>query len=223
MDNPKAKNIVILLTELVAIFLMAFNLLPREASLFLTGLLIFYFLFSPLEDSLWVFIASIPLFVALPLTESFDSMANWRILLAVLFLVMSFKQGLSVSLVKKSGRWKIKEKLKHYPVEYLTGLFLLIACLSLFVAGDVWTGLKKILFLVNLLLIFVIIRNLTAKKKEIIFKIFSAIKVAIGLTLGIGLLQLAIVFFVNLHQFWHFWDRHIINLSYGQSLNNLWS
>jgi len=35
------KNIVILLTELTAIFLMVFNVLPREASLFVVGLLIF--------------------------------------------------------------------------------------------------------------------------------------------------------------------------------------
>ena len=46
------KNLVILLTEITAILLMVFNILPRELSWFLTGLLIFYFIFSPLEDSL---------------------------------------------------------------------------------------------------------------------------------------------------------------------------
>ena len=84
MNSSKAKNIVILLTELTVIFLMVFGIIPREASLFLTGLLIFYFIFAPLKDSLWVFIASIPLFVALPITENFDYMSNWRILLSSL-------------------------------------------------------------------------------------------------------------------------------------------
>ena len=98
---------------------MVFNLAPREAALFLTGLLIFYFIFSPLEDSLWVFIASIPLFVALPVTEGFDTMANWRILLAVLFLVLFFRKGLSIGLVKNnSGQWRIKENFKHYTHGY---------------------------------------------------------------------------------------------------------
>jgi hypothetical protein len=77
--TTRIKNLIILFTELVVVFLMVLSVLPRETGLFLTGLLIFYFIFSPLEDSLWVFIASLPLFVALPITENFDSMANWRI------------------------------------------------------------------------------------------------------------------------------------------------
>jgi O-antigen ligase len=223
---------------------MVFNILPREMGLFLTGLLIFYFIFSPLADSLWVFIASIPLFVALPITESFDSMANWRILLAVLFLVWFFRTIILRELVRETegsrgliasfsrffaslrmtfGRWKLKENLKHYLMEYLVGIFLLIGCLSLLVADDVWAGVKKLLFIINIFLLFIIIRNLAAKNKEIIFRIVGAIKVAIGLTLGIGFLQLIMAFFVNLHQFWHFWDRNVINVFYGQNLSNLLS
>ena len=202
------KNLIIILTELAAIFFMVFNILPRELSFFITGLLVFYFIFSPLEDSLWVFIASIPLFVALPITESFDSMANWRILLAILFLVMFFKSGISI---------------KRYRAEYLAGIFLLIGCLSLLIADDVWVGVKKLLFIINIFLLYIVIRNLVAKNKEIIFKIVGAIKVAIGLTLGIGFLQLIMIFFVNLHQFWHLWDRNVINIFYGQNLSNLLS
>jgi len=155
------KNIVILLTELTAIFLMVFNVLPREASLFVVGLLIFYFIFSPLEDSLWVFIASIPLFVALPITENFDTMASWRILLAVLFLVLFFKQGIS---------WRLKSNFKYYQAEYLTGIFLLIMIASLFIADDVFIGIKKILFLVNIFLLYIIIRNIIHRNKNVLPK-----------------------------------------------------
>jgi len=224
MNSSKTKNLVILLTEFAAIFLMAFNILPRETGLVVTGILIFYFIFSPLEDSLWVFIASIPLFVALPITESFDTMANWRILLTVLFLVLFFRHGISISLVKNTlGHWKLKEKLKHYRIEYLAGIFLLIGCLSLLVADNVWVGIKKLLFLINIFLLYIIIRNLVAKNREIIFKIIGAIKVAIGITLGVGFLQLIMVFFINLHQFWYLWDRNVISVFYGQALSNLLS
>ncbi len=224
MNDSKAKNLVIILTELAAIFLMVFNILPRETGLVMTGILIFYFIFSPLEDSLWVFIASIPLFVALPITESFDTMANWRILLTVLLTVLFFRSGISIGLTKDAfGRWKLKEKLKHYRAEYLTGIFLLIGTLSLLAADNVWVGIKKLLFLINIFLLYIIIRNLAAKNREIIFKIIGAIKVAIGITLGIGFLQLIMVFFVNLHQFWHLWDRNVINVFYGQALSNLLS
>jgi len=209
------KNIVILLTELVAIFLMVFNVLPRELGLFITGLLIFYFIFSSLEDSLWVFIASIPLFVALPITESFDTMANWRILLIVLFLVLFFKQGISIKLIKNN--------FKYYQFERLTGIFLLIAIASLFVADDLFIGVKKIIFLINIFLLYIIIRNLIYRNKEVLPKIINAMKVAIGLVLGVGFLQLIMVFFMNLHKFWYLWDRNVISVFYGIDLSNLLS
>lgn len=215
MNKLKIDNLIILLTEIVAILLMVFNVLPRELALFLTGLLIFYFIFSPLEDSLWVFIASIPLFVALPITKSFDTLANWRILLIVLFLVLFFKQGISL-------KW-FKQKFKYYQVEYLGGIFILLACLSLLVADNIWVGLKKIIFLINAFLLYIIIRNLADRNKEIINRVISALKVAVGIVLGVGFLQLIMVFFVNLHQFWYLWDRRVINVFYGLDLSNLLS
>jgi len=226
-NQSMAKNLVILLAEITVIFLMIFNVFPREAGLFITGLMIFYFIFSPIEDSLWVFIASIPLFVALPITENLDTLANWRILIIVLFLVLFFRKGISISLIKTiSGRWKLKENLKHYQWEYLIGIFLFIAGLSLFPAVNVWVGIKKIIFLVNAFLLYIIIRNLINKNKEkerIIQKIIEGIKVAIGLVLGIGFIQFFSVFFVTLSNFWLFWARHIINVFYGESLSNLLS
>lgn len=218
------KNIVIILTELTAIFLMIFNILPREASLFITGIMVFYFLFSPIEDSLWVFIASIPLFVALPFTETFDTMANWRILITVLFLVIFFKKGISIGLEKNDfGRWKLKEKFKHYQSEYLIGIFMLISIISLFVADNIFIGIKKIIFFINVFLLYIIIRNLALRNNALLMKIINAMKVALGFVLGIGFLQLVMVFFINLHQFWYLWDRNVINVFYGIDLSNLLS
>ncbi|OPL12044.1 MAG: hypothetical protein AVO34_02190 [Firmicutes bacterium ML8_F2] len=222
--KENSKNLIILLTEIAVIFLMVFKVAPLEASLFLTGLMVFYFIFSKVEDSLWVFIASIPLFVALPITESFDSMANWRILLTVLLLVIFFKHGLSIKLTKgRFGKWKIKEKFRHSQMEYLTGIFFLIGVISLIAADNLFIGIKKILFIVNILFLFIIIRNLAYRNKKVISKIISALKTAIGITLGVGFLQLAMVFFINLHQFWYLWDRNVINVFYGQELSNLLS
>jgi len=208
------KNIVILLTESAVIFLVVFNILPREASLIVAGIMIFYFIFSPVEDSLWVFIASIPLFIALPITESFDSMASWRILLSVLFLVLFFKSGISINLVKTKQGWKL---------EFLIGIFLLIGFLSLFVALDFVSGFKKLLFLINAFLLFIIIRNVAYKNKEAIFKIISALKVAVGLVLVLGFVQLFSTFFIRLYKFWGFWAEQVIPAFYGQAMGNLLS
>ena len=210
------KNFVILFTEIIFILLMVFGIFPREASLFITGLLIFYFIFSPLEDSLWVFIASIPLFVALPINENFDTLANWRILVVILFLVWFFKQWSHLAI-----RWPDTFGHRMAKWEYLSLIFLGISFLSLFVAEDVWVGLKKIIFLVNAFLIYIVIRNLAIKNKEVIPKIFSAIKVAIGIVLGVGFFQLLMVFFVNLHQFWYLWTYNVTDVFYGKALSYL--
>jgi len=184
----------------------------------------FYFIFSPLEDSLWVFIASIPLFVALPIKEGFDTLANWRILSIVLFLVLFFRYGISINLIKDSfGKWRLKEKFEHYRMEYLSLIFIAISFISILVAENAWIGLKKIIFLINASLIYIIIRNLAFRNKNIFNKIYNAVKVAIGITLGAGFLQLIIVFFINLHQFWYLWDLHVINVYYGQALSDLLS
>jgi O-antigen ligase len=77
--------------------------------------------------------------------------------------------------------------------------------------------------LINIFLLFVIIKNLAAKSKEVVFKIIEAMKIAIGLALAIGFVQLLIVFFVPLHTFWQFWARQVIPVFYGQALSHLLS
>jgi len=214
-----SKNLVIWLVELTAVFLSAIGLIPREAVLFVTGLMVFYFICAPLDDALWLFVASIPLFAALPITESFDQMANWRILLIVLFLVLFFKVGISVSIKEK----KLKENTSHFPMAYLTVAFLAIGGISLFAATDIWTGIKKIIFLVNAFLLYLIIRNFSERNPHFIGKLIGAAKVAIGTVLTVGFVQLIAVFFAPLHTFWYFWSNNVINTFYGQSLGTLLS
>ena len=223
MIDLKAKKIVILITEILAIFLMVFHVLPYDLSLFLTGLLIFYFIFSPLEDSLWIFIASIPLFVALPVSESFDTMANWRILLALLFLVMFFKLGPFKLIKDYFGKDKLKKFFKSCQLESLAIIFLLIGLISLLAAENPWVGFKKILFLVNALLLYIIIKKIAVRNKELPLKVIGAMKVAFGITLAVGFIQLIITFLVPLFPFWQFWARGVIPAFYGQALSNLLS
>ena len=224
MNKDKITFYIILIVEILAVVLASLGILEREVVLVMTGLLIFYFIFSKVEDSLILFILSIPLFVALPISDGFDTMANWRILLAVLFLCLFFKQGLSIKIIKdKLGHLKIKEKFKHYPMEYLIGLFLMISVLSLFVATDVTVGIKKILFLVNIFLLYIIIRNVIAHNKKMTTKIIKAGAVAGIISLIVGYSQLISVFLTSLYNFWQWWARNVISVFYGFDLTKLLS
>ncbi|HEB01510.1 MAG TPA: O-antigen ligase domain-containing protein [Candidatus Portnoybacteria bacterium] len=212
---------IVFLFELIIVILISTGVLPREAALTLTGVLLFYIIFSSLEDSLVLFIASIPLYLALPVTDAFDSMANWRILLAVLFLGLIFKQGLSIRIIKdKLGNLKIKEKFKHYLMECLAGVFLVIAVLSLFVATDLMVGIKKILFLINIFLLYIIVRNL-ARNRKTILRIIKAGTIAGVISLTIGYWQLISIFLTPLYNFWQWWAKNVISAFYGIDLSKL--
>jgi len=117
---------LIFVIEVVVIILASLGLIPRQAILFLTGLMILFVIFAPLEDALWLVTASIPLYVALPITKSFDTMASWRILIAILFLCLFFKQGVSLNLIRNAqGKIRVRENLKHYGLEYFILFFLI--------------------------------------------------------------------------------------------------
>ena len=221
MKNEKAKFYIILAIEILTVVLASVGIVEREAVLIMTGLLVFYFIFSKVEDSLILFIVSIPLFVALPIT-GYDSMANWRILLVVLFLCLFFKQGISIKIIRdKFGKLRLKEKFKHYPMEYLVIPFLVISVLSLFVATDLVVGIKKILFLINIVLLYIVIRNVIARNKEMAPKIIKAGAAAGVISLIIGYSQLISVFLTPLYNFWQWWAKNVISVFYGINLSKL--
>lgn len=209
--------------EIITVLLAATGLIPREAILFWTGLAVFFMIFSPVKDSLWLVIASIPLSAALPLADSFDTLANWRVLIAVLFLCLFFKEGISLRLVKDdAGQSRLKETLKHYAAEYLAAGFLLVGALSALVADHPVLAVKKLLFLINIFLLFVVIRN-RARRPEEVVAIWRAAAVGAISSLAVALIQFTAVLFVPLIEFWQFWAGRVINFFYGQGLSELLS
>jgi len=215
---------LIYISEIVAVVLASLGFAPRETILFWTGLAIFYILFSPLEDSLWLIVASIPLYVALPLSDSFDTMANWRILLIVLSICLFLKQGFSLkNLVKKDGWLKIKENLRNFSwFEASVAGFLFWGLLSLLVANYPVLVLKKFLFLINIFLLFFVIRKV-AKTKEAIIKIWQAAATGGSIVLAVALCQIIAVLIIPLASFWQFWANKISRTFYGNELAHLLS
>lgn len=209
--------------EVIVSILAATGLVPREAILVWTGLAIFYMIFSPVKDALWLVVASIPLFAALPLYGDFDTLANWRILIAVLFLCLFFKEGLTIKLAKNEiGKWRLKSSLPFFPLEYLALAFLFIVALSIGVADYKILAVKKLLFLINIFLLFFITRNLMRDKAGVV-RVWQAAAAGAGAVIAVALTQFFAVLFVPLIDFWHFWANRVINFFYGYSLAELLS
>ncbi|MDD2753672.1 MAG: O-antigen ligase family protein [Candidatus Portnoybacteria bacterium] len=207
--------------EIIAVILAATGFIPREAILFWTGLAVFYVILAPVKDALWLVVASIPLFAALPVSESLDTLADWRIILAVLFLYQFFKHGISSRLIKdEAGKGWVKETLKQYALEYLSVGFLLMAALSIAVADYRILAFKKLLFLINIFLLFLVVRN-SARSKESILHVWRAAAVGGIITTAVALMQFFAVLFASLIDFWQFWASRVIDFFYGQNLSEL--
>ncbi len=212
---------VLLSLEVLTVLFTSIGFLPREAVLVLTGILILYFVFAKIEDSLVLFIVSIPLFVALPI-PGYDSMANWRILLSVLFLVwlarkISFKTKFDkIKTGIKAILWL--KRIRKFKLLIWVLLFLFVGILSLIVAEDKLAGVKKLLFLINIFLIFPIVRDVCKKHSS---KIIKAGAGAAVISLIVGYSQLISTFLVSLHNFWKWWADKVISVFYGQNLAQL--
>jgi len=200
--------------EIIVILLAVFMIIPREAVLFLTGFLAFYLLFSPIKQAVIFFILSIPLFVALPITENFDTMSNWRILLGLLFLRICFIKFKNIKNWQEFIKNINDKKLYIYVFAFFT-----VAALSLVNAESMGYGARKILFLANAIMIFFVIVNSEINAK----KIQLSVIISLLISLAIGYAQIIAVFFAPLFEFWQWWASRVIPIFYGKNLANLLS
>lgn len=214
---------VMLILEAAAIILAAAGLIPREAVLFWTGLAVFYLLFAPASDALWLVVASIPFYAALPISDNFDAMANWRILILILFCRFVWEKRIFAGLVK-DGKGKIiwGRFLKEYSVELCFIIFLLASLPSFWVAPYKILAVKKLLFFGNAFLIFLIVKGAINNQKGI-FEIWRAAAVGGLVVLAASLVQFFWVLSAPLHSFWQSWASKVIPVFYGNSLAHLLS
>lgn len=229
---------LILGLEIFVILFTVSGLVSREAVLFLTAVLAFYVLFAPFREATLFFILSIPLFVALPITENFDTMANWRILLTLLFIRLVAAKALAV--IKQNKFFRLRrtppnggaisnlQKLVSGEKLYLyVFLFFIVAFLSLINAESVSYGLRKILFLANAMMLFAVIAYQPRDDMRTKYAYAEKIQLygiyALVISLIIGYIQLLAVFFTPLYGFWQWWADRFIPVFYGQGLANLLS
>ncbi len=233
--------ISIFLLELITVVLMSANLLPPEARYFLALFLASCLLILNLTQALTLFIISLPLFTAIPVSGVSDSISSWRILIVVLFIRFLWefisplltKEGVGRDFLAKSlfstrlGKelevvvLKIK-KLPYCNLLIFFSLFIFISLISLIAAQNIGPGIKKIFFLVNIALLFPVV-IFVIKNQEQLLKIIKAVFFAGVFTILVGYGQLLATFFVPLFDFWQFWASEVIEVLYGQNLSYLLS
>ena len=204
--------------QILALILVCLGIMPRELVLVSSALVLFYIIVSPVEDGLILFIASIPIFVALPISESFDSLSAGRLFILILFLKWLFEKRFLVWPKFKS--LSFKEIFKNYRFELFSVILFVVLALSIMNAVDVSAGVKRLIYLVNLSVIFIMVKDLI-KDKEYLKKIIKAILISFSIVFLIGLLQLISVYFFTIGRFWNYWADHVAYNFYGENLRQI--
>ena len=163
----------------------------------------------PLERAVVLFLASFPLAPALPLLD-FESFAAWRVWAILLFAAW---------FVKTKPTLIVPPRLLSF--EWMALALLALTFLSLIVAQDPVAGLRKWVFLVNILLLYPVTRFVAQAKG---FRpIFEGLSGAAVVVFAAAAAQYITVQFVSLFEFWHGWARGFIPLFYGTGLGRVLS
>ncbi|HVY68156.1 MAG TPA: O-antigen ligase family protein [Patescibacteria group bacterium] len=202
---PKLRLLIILFTVWQYISILGIAVLNWPAALVWLnlGLLLAFIFLCPVYESLLLLILSIPFFVVLP-NSGFDSLSMWRILYAVLFMVW----------LLRDKKYRFAE-IRFLPWDKYLGYFFLVAAAVTLLLGRFRTqGLKELLFLLNVYLLYLVLINVL-KSKQQIFEVTRYVIWSLAIIVTLGFTQLIGTFLTNLDTFWVYWATNISRLYYG--------
>src|SRR3989344_2770390 len=205
--NFKLLSIVLVVWQAFSILMVAVFNWPPEIFWLNLGLSCLFLLFAETYQSLIFLILYIPFYVVVP---GFETLAAWRILFGLLFLVW---------IIKDKGL-RIKD-INFLPWDKLLGIFVLLSLLVTLAFGNFFgPGIKQILFWLNIYLFYIVFIN-TIKTGEQILSAIKAAALSLLVIIFIGYLQLIATFFSGLDTFWVYWASYISKLFYGQDFVNV--
>lgn len=209
-------NIVFSLSLTLTVFL-AFNYIPREVAFLILALYLFYVLTKSLNSSVALFLRSIPFFIALPITVSFDNFDMGRLILFVIFLKWVFQESGWIEKAKNHINLKgIKKFIKENKIESLGILFFTIVFISLFIAPDYIDAIKRLIYLLNASFLFIVIKDLIKKDKSN-FKNFTKNFAYSGILAVIfGYIQFISAYTEPAWVFHHWWGQIVSGNLYGR-------
>ena len=210
------------LNAVFAIYLVMFVVIiggfaPRWTALVAVMLLAVWMLLRPLEDGVLFFIRTVPLFIALPLTSSYDNLNMWRPLSLVLFFRFLAEPSTRAALIhiihdafSRPASW-----LKAHPVARRLGILLLFAGLSLIGAKYPAVGIKRIIYFVNLSFVPTLVWALLRQGRLTSERVIRNLAIPTMVVVVAGFLQLASTYLLDVYQFMRLWGEQIQLRQFG--------
>lgn len=246
VPQKRANQIIIAITlwQFFSVGLMAVGTWSHNVAIFNAILIgVFILLAKPFYSAL-LLIISIPFYVILP-NPIIANLPMWRILFVLLFVVwflhllvsqrewlqkmFAFKKqtegepaGSSLAPNRKEIFIGSVKRLNSrlMPWDKIIFLFFVLSSVSLLIARFPGHGLKQILFLLNIYLLYIVIVSVTTDKEKlgqlIRYTIYS-----LGIMVGLGFIQYLGTLFASPYYFWQYWAMMVSGLYYGMPLANV--
>ncbi|OHA48453.1 MAG: hypothetical protein A2991_01940 [Candidatus Terrybacteria bacterium RIFCSPLOWO2_01_FULL_58_14] len=192
------------------------GLLPRTTSFLLAFIAIAYILTAPRSSTVFFVLASLPLAPALPI-PGFDTFALWR----PLVLAYALREAAAHRAFLRTPFKKLCRLI--LPYEWLGLAIFALAGLSLPFALDPTAGLRKLVFLANAALLYIVLRGLLWETPTLRASVLRGLLAALGILLLVGAAQYITTAFVSLFDFWQGWALDAIPVFYGEELGNVLS
>ena len=202
--------------------LIIFGFLPREVSLFVAFLYSAFILFSPTNQGVSLIIRSIPFFIALPLTESFDNFNTWRIAILLIVLKWGIEQNrilLFLRALRKKEYWDSVFETKK--LEIYGSVFLFLSTLSLLIGLNAEETLLRIIYLFNIAAFFVVVRSLVSETPSFAKAFCRDFLIGVGMILAFGLVQFINAYTVEFWRFHWWWAGEVSLAQYGTNWSNV--
>ncbi|MEX2008432.1 MAG: O-antigen ligase family protein [Candidatus Spechtbacterales bacterium] len=215
------QNIVFALAFALTI-LIAFDFLPRVLAFAVFGLYGGYMLVAPVTRGTELFVRAIPLFIALPLAETFDNFNMWRALIIILAVRLVLAQGRWRKIVKPlRNRTELFHWMRTNWMETFGIVYFIIAALSLYVAPDTTAGIKRLIYLGNAALLFIVVRWLIAERRSYLISLSKNFAFSAAVVVIFGFIQFLAAYFVPAWRFHHWWGSIVSRNLYGQEWANI--
>lgn len=212
-------QLLLVIYQFISVYLMATGVWPVWVAWINVGFIAVYIVFANIFSALLLTILSIPFYVALP-NQYVDGFAMWRVVVLLL--------GVKLLVLEFSGYWlgvrkswtKLLSLIAPFAWERYLGLFILFALLSLLVARYPVVGLKQIVFLLNVYVLYVVAAAAVRTQQQIV-TVIKATAISLAIIVALGYVQFIATFFTEIYYFWQYWAVQVSGLYYGLDLANV--
>lgn len=200
-----------------------FGVLPQQTSFVVALIYIAYILFADTTSATSLVIRSIPIFIAIPFSDSFDNFNAWRFVVVLLFLKWGVEQQRILKIAQRIVHFPYKRThaLKQHSVEMLGCVFLFLTLVSVFANAHITDGIVRFIYIINAVLLFVVVRSLVIEKKEVVFQFCKDLLYGAFVVLCVGIGQFVGAYFLSATEFHRLWGGTISALQYGQNWSDI--